>query len=119
MLRNLWKDEVGAILSAELVFIMTLLVIGLVVGLHQLQYSVVSELGDVAKAIGSLNQSYGYTGFSHHKHSDGAISSATTGSAFGDGQDECDIADCDNSDLGCNAPQIEGACGNGSAPVGS
>ena len=124
MLRKLWNDEVGAILSAELVFIMTILVIGMVVGLHQLQYAVVSELGDVASAIGHLNQSYGYTGFSAHKHTGGATKSATTGSAFGDGQDECDFANCGaggaaNADLGCNAPVNEGLCGNGVAPVGS
>ena len=33
MLKKLWNDEVGVILSAELVLIATILVIGMIVGL--------------------------------------------------------------------------------------
>ncbi|NOX54537.1 MAG: hypothetical protein GXP27_08885 [Planctomycetes bacterium] len=57
-----WKDEVGAILSAELVLLATLGVIGAVVGLKAVSQSVNDELLDVACAFRSLDQSYSYTG---------------------------------------------------------
>lgn len=57
-LRRLWRDEQGAVLSAELVLIAVITVIGLVVGLAAFRDSVVGELGDTAAAVGELNQSY-------------------------------------------------------------
>ena len=64
MLNRLFQDEAGFIVSAELVLVATLLVIGLIVGLSEVQHAIVSELNDVADAIGSLNQSYCFSGFS-------------------------------------------------------
>lgn len=58
MLRKLWKDEAGFVISAELVLVATLLVIGLVVGLTELRNQVVEELADVAMAIGYVSQGY-------------------------------------------------------------
>ena len=84
-LHQLWKDEAGFIVSTELVLIATILVIGMVVGLATVRNSVVQELGDVAKAIGNINQSYEYTGVEGR---DG--SSATAGSEFEDQLDFCD-----------------------------
>jgi hypothetical protein len=55
---RLWRDESGAILSAELVIILTILVIGLVTGLACLQQAVVAELQDLSAAFASLNQSF-------------------------------------------------------------
>lgn len=63
MRRNFWNDETGFIISAELVLVATLLVIGMVVGLSEVQHAVVQELNDVADAIGALNQSYFFSGF--------------------------------------------------------
>jgi len=57
-----WKDQDGAILSAELVLLMTVVGVGAVVGIKALGNSVVTELSDVAGAIGSLDQSYYYGG---------------------------------------------------------
>jgi len=42
MLRALLNDEAGFVVSAELVLIATLLVIGLIVGLSEVQHSVVA-----------------------------------------------------------------------------
>ncbi len=60
MLRQLLNDDAGFIVSAELVLVATLLVIGLIVGLSEVQHAVVAELNDVADAIGELNQCYYY-----------------------------------------------------------
>ena len=73
MLRQLLCDEAGFIVSAELVLIATILVIGLIVGLSEVQHAVVSELNDVGDAIGKLNQSYLYTGFSKAKQFGGGV----------------------------------------------
>ena len=62
MLRRLWDDEAGFIISAELVLIATILVIGLIVGLVVLRNQIVQELVDVGQAIGSLSQSFCFGG---------------------------------------------------------
>jgi hypothetical protein len=62
MIRNLWNDERGFIVSAELVLIATILVIGLIVGMVSLRNQIVQELADVGQAIGSLSQSYCFAG---------------------------------------------------------
>ena len=62
MLRKLWSDEAGFIISAELVLVATIVVIGLIVGLTVVRNQVVQELVDVGQAIGSISQSFGYAG---------------------------------------------------------
>jgi hypothetical protein len=86
-----WNDQTGFIISAELVLISTLLVLGLIVGLTSVQSAVVGELNDVGAAIGSLNQSYSYNGFvSRKSFGECGIKAFTAGSAFQDLRDECD-----------------------------
>lgn len=103
----LMQDEAGFVVSAELILVATLLVIGLIVGLSEVQHAVVSELNDVADAVGSLNQSYSFTGFSSIGHK-GKVKSRTFGSRFQDLVDSCDQNQCD---LGCDAPVAEGRKG--------
>jgi hypothetical protein len=55
LVRRLGRDEAGFILSAELVLIATIIVIGLVVGLSEISSAVNAELFDVARSYGSLN----------------------------------------------------------------
>jgi Flp pilus assembly pilin Flp len=61
---KLWSDDAGALLATEWVFIVTILVIGLVVGLKSVQSAVLNELEEVAGAIGALSQTYTYNGVS-------------------------------------------------------
>lgn len=104
MLLNLWNDEAGFVVSAELVLVATLLVIGLIVGLSEIQHAVVAELNDVGDAFGQLNQSYMYSGFSAKKSSWG-YKSYVRGSIFEDVADECDNNQCD---ITCDEPVAEG-----------
>jgi len=62
MLRRLWNDEAGFIISAELVLVATIVVIGMIVGLVSVRNQVVQELVDVGAAIGELSQSYCFGG---------------------------------------------------------
>ena len=56
------NKQAGFIVSLELIFIATILVIGLLVGWVSIRDAVVFELHDVAEAAGSLNQSFAYRG---------------------------------------------------------
>jgi hypothetical protein len=84
MLKRLWNEEVGAIVSAEIMLVATILVIGAIVGLKSVRDSVVTELADVAQALGNVNQSYSYSGASGHH-------TFTAGAAFTDNADFCDV----------------------------
>jgi Flp pilus assembly pilin Flp len=65
MLKRLWLDEGGAILSAELCLIMVLLVIGMVVGLTALRDAVDFQLADIAAAIAAIDPGYEFTGLTY------------------------------------------------------
>ena len=108
MVSQLLRDEGGFIVSAELVLVATLLVIGMLVGLSEVQHAVVSELNDVADAIGSVNQSFCVSGFS--KKDFCHVHAKTFGSAFFDSMDDCDNNQCD---LACDRPHPEGPKHNG------
>jgi Flp pilus assembly pilin Flp len=83
MMRKLWNDECGAIISAELVLVMTIVGIGMITGLSSLRDGVIEELADVGAAIGQVDQGYTINGALAH-------SSATSGSSFVDAPDFCD-----------------------------
>ena len=86
MLKKLWKDEAGFIVSAELILIATIAVIGLIVGLAAVRDGITSELSDVAGAMQDVNQSYTYNGVLGH-------SAEVAGSNYIDALDFCDDAE--------------------------
>ena len=60
---QLWRDETGAILSAEAVTVGTVTVVGATVGLKMTADSVNDELGEMAQAFRGLDQSYSVKGY--------------------------------------------------------
>ena len=62
LLKQLWNDETGAVLSAELIMVTSILVAGLASGLSQIRNSMLSEMSNVSNMISSVNQSYTYAG---------------------------------------------------------
>lgn len=86
LIKRLWNDEAGFIVSAELILIATIAVIGMVVALDTVRNAVTSELSDVAGAIQDVNQSYYVAGVQGH-------AAATAGYGF---QDQTDFCDSDN-----------------------
>ena len=94
MLKNLWNNEAGFVISAELALVLTIAVIGMVVGLSHVAMAVNQELNDVAQAIGSLNQSFSFTGFKCCPCQSGGVSAASAGSRFLDTTDTCDNGTC-------------------------
>jgi Flp pilus assembly pilin Flp len=97
ILRTLLQDEHGFVMSTEMTVVATLLVVGLITGLQCVQTAVVAEMNDVAAAVGSLNQSYCFTG----KHGcwfwTCGTTSWTAGSCFVDCIDELPAV----IDIGC------------------
>jgi hypothetical protein len=91
LLKKIWSDQTGSVASMDLILITTILALGTVVGLATYRNSVVQELGDLAAALGSLNQSYQFTGSTYD---DGAgFTVETPGSDYTDETDFCDGPD--------------------------
>jgi hypothetical protein len=63
-LRVLWHDERGLIEAASQILLTVILALGAIVGLVTFRDQVVQEMGDVAVALESLDQSYSGPGVS-------------------------------------------------------
>ena len=83
---RLWNEETGAILSAEVMLVASILVIGVIAGLASLRDSVTTELADLAQALANVNQSYSFSGTAGHHTFNG-------GGSFIDNRDFCDVSD--------------------------
>jgi hypothetical protein len=96
LMNCLYRDEAGFIVSAELVLVSTIVVLGLIVGLSEISININNELEDVGSAFGSITQSFCYSGACGHKGS-------MSGSCFQDQADNCDgqfDINCDSSSKG-------------------
>ena len=80
---RLIADESGFIVSAELILVGTIAVLGMVVGLSEVSMNINNELEDVASAFGAVNQSFKFNGASGH-------GGKSQGGSFGDQTDFCD-----------------------------
>ena len=76
------KGQAGFIVSAELVLIATIMVIGLIVGMVAIRDALTAEMHDVAEAIGSMDQSYFFDGIT-----DTGTNAEIGASAFNDAVD--------------------------------
>ena len=108
MFTQLMRDEGGAIISAELVLVLTILVIGVIVGLNEVAVAVNTELNDVSNAIGSIDQSFFFSGMKGVDGVAGKVKSGTAGSRFTDSHDDCDKNT--TCDLVCGPPAVD-TCG--------
>ena len=97
MLKNLWNDEAGVIISAELVLVLSIAVLAMVVGLSEVAVAVNTELNDLSNAFGAMNQSFAVTGFSGVGTELGKKpKSAVAASGWSDSTDDCDCnSSCD------------------------
>ncbi len=69
--QDLWLDSHGFIVSAELVWSLRILVIGMLVGLVSVRDQVVQEVRDVAAGMSKTAQSYQFAGITGHSASTG------------------------------------------------
>ena len=78
LFKKMLNDEAGFLLSAELMLISTVLVLGMVVGLSEVSHAINNELFDVANAFDSVNQSYRSTACSMITAAQTAATTTTT-----------------------------------------
>ena len=90
MLRKLWNDECGFVISSELALVLTIAVLAMVVGLSEIAVAVNTELNDLSNAFGALRQTYRYTGFKGDDPAGNKLKSAVAGSTWIDNFDDCD-----------------------------
>jgi Flp pilus assembly pilin Flp len=84
MMRKLWSDDQGALIATEYLFIGTILVIGIVVGLTNLRDAVNAELTELGNAILALSQGFTISGASAAASStDGSAATDTPGTLIG------------------------------------
>ncbi|MFL5329960.1 MAG: hypothetical protein ACJ8C4_13730 [Gemmataceae bacterium] len=57
-----WNDDRGALIASEYLFVITILIIGIIVGLTSLREAIVNELAETANAILALSQGYSISG---------------------------------------------------------
>ena len=89
MLKSFWMDDNGAIVSIEMILIITIAVLALIVGWSEVAVAVNSELDDISNAIGKFDQSYYYVGYGSLKL-DNTIKARYHGATFADAPDDCD-----------------------------
>ena len=120
MINRLFHDENGFLVSAEIVLIFTLVFCAVAVGIAVVRDALVQELGDVAEALGALNQSYNYRGITAPIGSSTASFHAQcAGSGF---TDRADFCDCDGiffvTVAGKNDPSGGTTCDGTNSTVG-
>lgn len=100
-MRKLFNDEAGFIVSAELVLVLTIAVLGMVVGLGSVKDAVTNELNDLADAFGVVDQSYSVRGLVASSDNGPAAKGHASAAGFGfnDRQDDCDCKGIAISDV--------------------
>ncbi len=84
LILSLWRDDQGAIIAIEYLFVATILVLGIIVGLTNLRTAINVELTELGNAILALSQGYTVSGASGAGAStDGSAAIDTPGSLGG------------------------------------
>ena len=114
-MRKLFNDEAGFVISAELVLVLTIAVLGMVVGLASVRDAINAELVDLSNAFGAIDQTYSVRG--SFKDSNTAKPHArVAGFGFGDRGDDCDCKPLEYIDV-CGKPDSSnGAIAEGNNP---
>ena len=63
MLRRLWADDRGSVISTELVLVIAILIFGIIPGLVALRNSVIAALGTIGNTLTELVPSFTFSGF--------------------------------------------------------
>jgi hypothetical protein len=91
------RKKGGFIVSAELVLIATIMVLGLLIGMVAVRDTLIGELVDCGQAFGSLNQSHEYPGVRYKAFNGQRKYAFSAGSDFDDKVDRGDGAVIDVS----------------------
>jgi Flp pilus assembly pilin Flp len=84
LMRKFWRDDCGALISAEFLFVATILVIGVIIGLTNVRAALNAELTELGNAFLALSQGFAISGLSGSNGSvDGSQAFDTPGSLTG------------------------------------
>ena len=100
--------ESGLILSAEMVLVLTIGVLGMVVGLASMRDSLLNEFCDLSSAFGALDQSYSFRGALKQSAGANGFHAKVHGAGFNDTTDDCD----------CKIVTYNDVCGKNDASLG-
>ena len=116
-MRKLFNDEAGFVVSAELVLVLTIAVLGLAVGLTAVRDSISQELVDLSDAFGAVNQTFNVVGLSKTKNGGAAASfhARVGGFGFNDNADDCDCQGLTITDV-CGKTDISTGIANDGNP---
>ena len=89
VLQQLYCDELGSVITAEMVVLSTLMVSGLTVGANCVGNALDEEMHDVAQAVRSLDQSYSYRGLAGCRDACCRPRAWVAGSGFHDCRHDC------------------------------
>ncbi|MCX7423981.1 MAG: hypothetical protein NT013_31245 [Planctomycetia bacterium] len=106
-MRKLFNDQAGFVVSAELVLVLVIAVLGMVVGLTAVRDSISQELVDLSDAFGAVNQTYNVTGLSKAKTAN--THARVGGFGYNDNVDDCD----------CKGLTITDVCGKNDSSTGA
>ena len=81
------KKQAGFVVTAELLLITTILVLGLITGWTKVRDQTLAELSDNGAAIGAINQSYTMKGTTWFDNGTGVVVASVSGFAFTDALD--------------------------------
>jgi hypothetical protein len=62
LMRKLWNDDGGAVITTEWVFVATILILGSITGLVAVRQAILSELTEFTNAVLTVNQSSSFSG---------------------------------------------------------
>lgn len=111
-MRKLFNDEVGFVISAELVLVLTIAVLGMVVGLTSVRDAINAELVDLSNAFGAIDQGYSVRG-SLKDSNTSKPHAAVAGFGFRDRGDDCDCVAISYIDVCGKADSSNGALNEG------
>ncbi len=117
-MHKLFNDEAGFVVSAELVLVLTIAVLGMVVGLTAVRDSISQELIDLSDSFGAINQTFNVGGISKAKNSGVAAASfhaRVGGFGFNDNADDCDCQGLTITDV-CGKTDISTGAANDGNP---
>ena len=66
LMRKLWQDDCGALIASEFLFVATILVIGVIIGLTAVRTAINVELTELGNAFLALSQGFAISGQSNN-----------------------------------------------------
>lgn len=79
LLRQLWADDTGAVLSSELVLLTGVVTFGLVPGLVAMRNGAVASMGTMGNNLNAVLPAYTYSGYGVGSSATGALPVASIG----------------------------------------